>query len=108
MKKFIPFLSIAFLLAACSSKPEAETKTLQSANQSAAAADTAGLAQFQQWKAQNELTVAEPVQTEAAPAVQQPVKTVTVVREVVVERAAPVRRQSTVKRSEAPVTPPTP
>ena len=107
MKKFIPFLSIAFLLAACSSKPETQTQTLQSANQ-ASAKDTAGLAQFQQWKAQNELTASQNVQTEQEPAVtvQAPVQTKTIIREVIVERPAPVRRPAArpSTREEAPVT----
>lgn len=108
MKNFLPFLSIAFVFAACSGNPETETKTLQSVNQSAASVDTAGLAQFQQWKAQNELTVADPVQAETTPVIQEPVKTVTVVREVIVERPAPVRKQTITPKKKSPVTPPTP
>jgi hypothetical protein len=108
MKKFIPFLGLAFLFAACSSEPETQTQTLQSANQ-ASAKDTAGLAQFQQWKAQNELSSAENVQLEQEPAVavQAPVQTKTIVREVIVERPAPARRPAA--RRETPVsTPPAP
>ncbi len=110
MKKFLPFLSIAFLLAACSSQPETETKTLQSANQALAPVDTAGLAQFQQWKAQNELSVANNFQTEQQPAVvEPPVQTKTIVREVVVERPTPVRRQQATRNTSiAPVTTPPP
>ena len=105
MKKFIPFFSIAFLLAACSSQPQTETKSLQAANQAVAPVDTAGLAQFQQWKTQNELSVAANPQTEQQPAAVQPqVQTRTIVREVVVEKAAPVRRQTTRPSSTAPET----
>jgi hypothetical protein len=93
MKKFIPFLSLAFLITACNSKPsEAETRTLQSTQPAGAALDTAGLAQFQQWKAQNELAAATPVQQEQAPAEQAPVKTVTTVREVRVKQPATARQ----------------
>jgi len=110
MKKFLPFLSIAFLLAACSSQPETETKTLQSANQAVAPTDTAGLAQFQQWKAQNELSVANNIQTQQEPAAVEPqVQTKTIVREVVVERPAPVRKQTAARTSsKAPQTTPPP
>ncbi|HUC80467.1 MAG TPA: hypothetical protein VMR70_06095, partial [Flavisolibacter sp.] len=92
MKKFLPFLSGLVLLAACNTQPaESETKTLQSVNQ-ANAIDTAGLAQFQQWKAQNELSVAAvPQQVQQTAPVEQ-VKTVTVIRERVIEKPAPVRK----------------
>ena len=105
MKKFLPFLSIAFLLAACSSKPETQTQTLQSVNQSNAI-DTAGLAQFQQWKAQNELSSVNAVQTEQEQAASEPapVQTKTIVREVIVERPVPARQQ-TVRRTSKPKAP---
>ena len=94
MKKLLPFLSFAFLLTACSSSPgEPETKTLQSA-QPASSVDTAGLAAFQQWKAQNELAVATPPQQQVEPVAQAPVKTVTIIREVRVPQPAPARRAS--------------
>ena len=103
MKRFLPFLSLAIVFAACSSKPtETEVKTVQSTTQSNNA-DTAGLAQFQQWKAQNELTAATNVQTEAKnPPSAEPVKTVTVIRERVIERSAPVRRQPVVQHTPVP------
>lgn len=90
MKKYLPFLSLAILIAACNSKPESNVKTLQAVQ--APVADTAGLAAFQQWKAQNELATAavpKPVQ----PTVTQtaPVKTVEIIREVRVEKPAPRR-----------------
>ena len=96
MKKFLPFLSFAFIFAACSSPAETEIKTVQSANQ-ASTIDTAGLSQFQQWKAQNELTAANNLQDAPAPA-EEPVKTVTVIREVQVEKPAPVRKQTATSR----------
>jgi hypothetical protein len=99
MKRFLPFLNIAFVFAACTSGPtETEIKTVQSANQ-AKTVDTAGLAQFQQWKTQNELSSAAVPAQQPAPqeaAVEQ-VKTVAVIRERIVERPAPVRRQATPK-----------
>jgi len=85
MKKFLPFLSIALFFVACNGKPaETETQIVKAASNQA---DTAGLAQFQQWKAQNELAVANDV--------QQPITStpVTVIREVIVEREAPVRKR---------------
>lgn len=102
MKRLLPILSSVFILAACSSNPtETETKTLQSVNE-ANAIDTAGLAQFQQWKAQNELTVAEVPQQAQEPAAAEPVKTVTVIRERVIERPAPVRSQPKPKPQPTP------
>ena len=92
MKRYLPFLSIAFLMAACTSTPATtETKVLPAANQPTI--DTAGLAQFQQWKTQNELTAANPVQEPLARTSSTPVKTTTIIREVVVEKQAPVRKR---------------
>lgn len=102
MKKLIPFLSAAVLLVACNSKPEnTEVKTLQSAQQNAAM-DTTGLAQFQQWKTQNELAVATEVQQ---PQLQTaPVKTVEVIREVrIVEKPVRVRETAPVRDVEPTV-----
>jgi len=114
MKRLLPFTSFLFLLAACNTKPaETEIKTVQSTN--VAPIDTAGLAQFQQWKAQNELSsAAVPVQSQQVQTPAEPqVKTVTVIRERVVERQAPVRRQTAprreqVSRPEPQVTTPSP
>ncbi len=102
MKRFIPILSIAFLMAACNSKPsETETRTIQSAQPNTVPVDTAGFAQFQQWKAQNELNTATPVQPQEQPVASAPVKTVTVIREVRVKEPAPARK--TVRQKSAPV-----
>ena len=96
MKKFLPFLSFAVFFAACSSKPaETETKTLQSVNQASAQIDTAGLARFQQWKSQNEIAATD---VEQEPVATAPVKEVTVIRERIVERQPPVRKQTTPKQ----------
>jgi outer membrane biosynthesis protein TonB len=102
MKRFLPILPLAFLVTACTSNPEAdETKTLQSTQQNAAAIDTTGLAQFQAWKAQNELAATTPVQEMQQP--EEPVKTVTVIREVRVQQPAPVVRKTVKKQQPAPV-----
>jgi hypothetical protein len=93
MKKFLPFFSLLFLITACTSKPaETETKTVQSAQQTTQSLDTAGLSAFQQWKAQNELTVTTPPQQQEQPVAQAPVRTVTVIREVRVQQPAPARK----------------
>ena len=52
MKRIVPVVAFAAMLTACNSKPkEAQVQNAQTTINS----DTAGLAQFQQWKAQNEL-----------------------------------------------------
>lgn len=100
MKKYLPFLSLAFLLTACTGKPEStDVKTLQTTQQNAAM-DTAGLAQFQQWKAQNELNAATEIQQpQTAPPAS--VKTVEVIREVrVVEKPVRVRERMASPKAE--------
>lgn len=52
MKRILPVLAIAVSMAACNTTPD--VKTMQNTN-AIQPADTAGLAQFQAWKAQNEL-----------------------------------------------------
>lgn len=100
MKKFLPVLSFAIFLTACTGTPgETETKMVQSVPQ-VQTIDTAGLAAFQQWKAQSELTVATPPQEQ--PVAQAPVKTVTVIREVRVQQPAPARRTAR-RQAPAPV-----
>lgn len=74
MKKLLPFFSLAVLLVACNSTPK-NTATQAMAPveppSQTMVTDTAGLAQFQQWKVQNELRDAEdyhkPVHAVAAP-----------------------------------------
>lgn len=93
MKQCLPILSLAFLIA-CNSKPSdtaTETKTIQSAQAANSTIDTTGLAQFQQWKAQNELAAANEAQQKPAAAVA-PVKTTTVVREVRVPERTTVHK----------------
>ncbi len=101
MKRFIPILPLAFLITACTSSPEkSETQTLQSVQQNAASIDTAGLAQFQAWKAQNELAAAAPVQQVQQP--EEQVKTVTVIREVRVPQPAPTVRKPVKQQQPSP------
>lgn len=54
MKKAIFMFTVAAVMVACNSNPKTEVKVASSADSVRLAADTAGLAQFQAWKAQNE------------------------------------------------------
>lgn len=78
MKKFLPFLSFALVMAlvlsACTSTPKTDELAAVALKEQAAATpntDTVGLSQFQAWKAQNELADAQdfnkPEQEAAAP-----------------------------------------
>lgn len=83
MKKILFALSTVAVMASCSDnnpRTAAETKVLTPT-------DTAGLAQFQQWKAQNELAVANQLAAQQ----QQPTE---VVKERVVYVNRPTRRTS--------------
>src|SRR5687768_13145488 len=53
MKRIVPVVAIAAMLTACNSTPK--QAGVQNAQTTTINSDTAGLAQFQQWKAQNEL-----------------------------------------------------
>src|SRR3982750_304499 len=86
MKRILPVFAIAVAMTACNTTPS--TDTTQKAIQPAA--DTAGLAQFQAWKAQNELVST----SENTAAASQP-KTKTVVKYVPVSSA----RRSTASSS---------
>jgi hypothetical protein len=95
MKKFLLFLSFALILTivftACTSTPKTDELAAAALKEQAAAAtnpDTLGLAQFQAWKAQNELVDTEefnkPEQEAAAP-----VKTAKKSHKAPVKAAAP-------------------
>jgi hypothetical protein len=90
MKRILFALSSVVVMASCSQnspRTAAETQTL-------APADTAGLAQFQAWKAQNELATAQALQAnQLAAQQQQPV------REVVRERVVYVNEPRSTRRS---------
>ena len=61
MKRFLPFLSLAIIAAACNTSPELSQKEATGAYLTAPATqtDTAGMAEYQDWKAQNELAELE-------------------------------------------------
>lgn len=89
MKKILLAVSTIAIMASCSQnnpRTEAETLTLRPA-------DTAGLAQFQAWKAQNELATAQQLQANQLAEQEQPV------REVVRERVVYVNEPRTTRRS---------
>ena len=91
MKRFIiPVFAIAVAMTACNTTPD--TATTQKAIQPAA--DTTGLAQFQAWKAQNEL-----VSTQQNTAMQPQTQTREVVKYYPVSNAK--RSSSTVYRSSS-------
>lgn len=98
MKKFLPILSLAFVMVACTTTPKEEAATPPTVGIQLPAynPDTVGLAQYQQWKMQNELA--------AKPAVaEQPTKVVYVQAAPVAKAARkPVAKRSTAPRATAP------
>lgn len=81
MKHLVPIFSAAVLVTACTSTTKTEPQTTQ-ATPVTITADTAGLAQFQDWKAQHELAtvVQYTPQAVAAAPVHKAVRTSTVAR----------------------------
>src|SRR5690349_13471339 len=71
MKKLLPFLGLTLLMAACNTTPEVQTSAAPSAQQTITMPDTTGIAAFNAWKAQNELTnmnaYKQPQQSQQAP-----------------------------------------
>src|SRR5688572_26616583 len=60
MKKLIPLFFAAALVTACNQSPKIESAQADAAQQTAVSnLDTIGLAQYQNWKAQNELIAME-------------------------------------------------
>ena len=55
MKKVLPILGITVLMAACNTTPELNQGTAQAVQTTIAQQDTTGMAEFNAWKAQNEL-----------------------------------------------------
>src|SRR5947209_6868444 len=91
MKKILFALSAVAVMSSCSNnnpRTAAETQAIKPNP-----VDTAGLAQFQQWKAQNELAVANQLAQQNQIATQQPTKEI--VRERVVYVNKPTTRRST-------------
>lgn len=92
MKKLIPFLSLAlFTAAACNTVPEQKqiASPVEPSAITAPAQDTAGLAAFNSWKAQNELASVQSYQA-LKPAAS-----------TVKKSSAPVRKPSTPSRSSS-------
>jgi membrane-bound lytic murein transglycosylase len=97
MKKILFALSTVAIMASCSNnnpRTAAETQTL-----TPTPADTAGLAQFQQWKAQNELAVANQLAQQNQVATAQPTKEIVHERVVYVDRPTTKKSTSTTRRS---------
>lgn len=88
MKQIVPFFSALALVAACNSNPKPASEIVKTAPVTIAA-DTAGLAQFQAWKAQHELANADQylAQPAAEPA-QKAVRTAAPARRAVSNRSA--------------------
>ena len=101
MKKLLPLFGAALFMVACNQTPEqvAGTSTSPFIQQQAQAqqpvADTAGLASFNAWKAQNELADMNQYQAKQAPAAAP-------VRKAAVKSSAPARKSSS--RPSAPST----
>ncbi len=76
MKKLLPFFSLAIVLVACNSTPKntAALSMPAAEPQVQAVIDTAGLAQFQAWKVENELRDAQHYNTSEPVAAAKPVK----------------------------------
>ena len=89
MKKFLPILSMAFFMVACSSNPKDVQPAPTVTGVAPVHTDTIGLAQFQAWKVQNELAAIQqanqPVQY--APTVSTPVRKKTTYKTPVVYKA---------------------
>lgn len=111
MKKFLPILSITFLMAACGNNPQSGTAKTEEAKMQAPVynPDTVGLAQFQQWKAQNELAdvdeynqnvVYAAPQEKAKPNSTTPVRKTVKPRPVAAKRPAQSETSSTSPASE--------
>ena len=67
MKRIIPVVAVAAMMTACNSTPKPATTT---DNSKVVYMDTTGLAQFQAWKAQNELAAMNAYYMGGQPAVQ--------------------------------------
>jgi hypothetical protein len=93
MKKILFALTTVAIMASCSNDnptTAAETKIITPT-------DTAGLAQFQAWKMQNELAATQQAQQNLV--AEQPVKEVVKERVVYVNKPAPRRKASTARSS---------
>ncbi|MFL5811859.1 MAG: YMGG-like glycine zipper-containing protein [Flavisolibacter sp.] len=75
MKKIFIVIMAAGMAASCNTKPKTDATTTAVPNQ-----DTVGLAQYQQWKAQNELNNTNQLQEQSANTAKAPVHTTTTTR----------------------------
>lgn len=88
MKKLLPVLGISLLMAACNTSPDLKIDAAQAVQQNISTPDTTGMAEFNAWKAQNELASISAVnQTQQQAAA--PEKTRTIVKYVPVKSSAP-------------------
>src|SRR6478672_13141422 len=96
MKKLLPIFSFAVLISvltvACNQGPKTEAAQSPFAQQTQVQPDTAGLAKFQLWKAQNELSDMNQYNQPVAAAPQQ-------TKQVVVYRDAPAKAKAPKKSS---------
>jgi hypothetical protein len=98
MKRILFAISTVAVMASCSNnnpRTAAETQTI------IPPADTAGLAQFQAWKAQNELAVANQLAQQNQAAAEAPVREVVRERVVYVDRPTTRRSSSSARRSSS-------
>lgn len=93
MEKILPFLSIAFLATACNPDLKSADIAPLQVEQKASAQDTAGLADFQAWRAQNELAPTQQL--------TQPQHNAIAYSAPVRKASAPVRKSISVRRSSS-------
>lgn len=106
MKKLIPILGLAAVITACNTNPEIKTDSAQAVQQTITAPDTTGMAAFNAWKAQNELSSLSAYQQTQETVASQP-KVKTIVKRVPVAstpQSKPASRPaSTTSEKPAPV-----
>jgi hypothetical protein len=96
MKKLLPILGITVLTAACNTSPDLKMDSAQAVQQTMSTPDTTGMAEFNAWKAQNELASLNAYKQPEQPAPAE--KTTTVVKYVPVTKSTqskPVSHTST-------------
>lgn len=88
MKKLLPVLGISILMAACNTSPDVKTDAAQAVQQNISTPDTTGMAEFNAWKAQNELASVSALNQAQQPTTA-PEKTRTIVKYVPVKSPSP-------------------
>jgi hypothetical protein len=100
MKKLLPVLGFAFLMAACNTMPDQKAEAVQSAQKTLSQPDTTGMAAFNAWKAQNELATINAYQQTQQTSQPVPEKTRTIVKYVPVKQSSkPVSKTSSSSNS---------